>query len=442
MKKILFTLGAAGVAVALVPLFAAFEAHVINVTARIENALNVPVQSIDFGTTFPQEKFDKTFDVRLSDSFVAENRVDDIDYVLRQKPKCWNNNEQQPVFGQVTEDTNGKFVCKDPNFTILPLLCPYLSKEEITEDGRVENDGKAIPAFHGLPGPWTPATTLLYQTNGKLIKSGQDLSDTWNIDLKVPCFAGHCAQDWEQFVHGINPNVKPEDYVQPKENEHKLFGCDLWLEVGGISLPGLGCKEELDLMLVLDRSGSISDVDPDNGGLLISELQTLKNAANAFVTALVPSAGGVHIGQSSFSNTGSLDQHLTGVEADVHAAINAIASGGLTNLSEGITLATEELANGHVHERDAVPDVMVIITDGNPNEPGGTEATGKAAAEVAADAARAAGIEVFVVGVGGVDLDSAFLKDEIVNPEPPTHYFDATDFNDLQAALEALVACP
>src|SRR3989338_10810726 len=72
MKKLLLGLAAAGTALAMVPLFAAFEAHVINVTARIENALNVPIQELTFGTVFPQEKLDREFDVNLSDSFLAQ----------------------------------------------------------------------------------------------------------------------------------------------------------------------------------------------------------------------------------------------------------------------------------------------------------------------------------------------------------------------------------
>ena len=49
-RKIILGLGAAGTALALLPLFAAFEAHVINVTAKIENALAVSTNSIEFGT--------------------------------------------------------------------------------------------------------------------------------------------------------------------------------------------------------------------------------------------------------------------------------------------------------------------------------------------------------------------------------------------------------
>lgn len=412
----------------------AFEAHVINVTAKIENALFVPTQELEFGTVFPQEAFDKTFDVRLSDSFQEEGRVDDIEYVLRQKPKCADDPDNPKEFSQVTEE-GGVFKCKNPDHEMLPLLCPYLSKSEITQDGQeTENDGEPIKAFHGLPGDWTLATTLANQVKGKLIKSAQDISDTWNIDLKVPCFGNHCAQDWEEFVLGINASSTPADYVQPIENNHKVFGCDLWLEVFGVSLPPtIGCEEKADVMLVLDRSGSIDD----------PEEATLKTAAKAFVDALAPSADTAHLGQSSFGTTGSLDVHLTEVGATVKAAIDALTTPdeSFTNLKEGIELAKGELDNpgdGHDRADGDSPDFMVIITDGAPNRP--VPATAEADAKAAADAAKAAGVTIFVVGVGTTADTALFLKDDIASSA--AHYFDAADFGALEAILKALVDCP
>lgn len=189
----------------------------------------------------------------------------------------------------------------------------------------------------------------------------------------------------------------------------------------------LACDASLDLMLVLDRSGSI------NAG----ELGILKNASHSFVSSLAPSADGVHVGQSSFSSTATLDLHLTDDEAASHLAINGLTSGGTTDLEAGITLAIAELDNSHEHERSTTPDAIVIVTDGNPNVP--NEVTGAADAAAAADLARAAGIEVFVIGVGS-DVDATYLETEIADPSPD-HYFSAADFTELQAILTDLIAC-
>ncbi len=240
-NKILLALAAAGTAVAMLPLFAAFEAHVVNVTATIENALSVPLEqnSLNFGTTFPQEAFDKNIDLTLSQSFIAQNRVNVVDYMIRQKPKCGipvpnTSPTTYSSFPLVTEDANGNFVC--PNGSqMLPLLCPYLSKHEITTDGDGNNDSAGINSFHGFPLPWTSTTTLNTQVKGELNQAIHDVSDKWSIDLHVPCFRGSCAQDWATFVHSQNPDADPNLYMGDPSQEHQMFGCDLWLETTGIS---------------------------------------------------------------------------------------------------------------------------------------------------------------------------------------------------------------
>ena len=98
-----FSLGVVG--------FSAFEAHIINVTAKIENAVSVDTEHIDFGQVYPQETFDESFTVELSQSFLEQDRVGQVDYLLRQKPKCWSELEQE--YGLVTEDEQGNFFCAD-----------------------------------------------------------------------------------------------------------------------------------------------------------------------------------------------------------------------------------------------------------------------------------------------------------------------------------------
>ena len=235
------------------PMFSAFEAHVINVTAQIENALMVPLKSIDFGTVFPQEHLDKPLAIALSDSFITEDRVDDVNYIIRQKPKCgWTLNNGTNLLGLPTATghvvvdpgTGATSVeCPDPGnplrpdgavYGVLPSLCEYISKEG--EDGNDET----LASFHK---PYTVVqdangvySLVWTDTHGRLAKSESDRTDNWIIDLAVPCFGGYCAQDWKDFVLGINPNAtNTDDYIQPIGNEHKVFGCDLWVEVTGVS---------------------------------------------------------------------------------------------------------------------------------------------------------------------------------------------------------------
>jgi len=192
----------------------------------------------------------------------------------------------------------------------------------------------------------------------------------------------------------------------------------------------IGCQDKLDLMLVLDRSGSIGPTD----------LTTLQTAAKAFVDALVLEADGPHAGLVSFAFTGSLDEHLTDDAAAVKAAIDALTTSGLTNLQDAILEATDELANpGDGHDRDDgdSPDFLVIITDGAPTTSNGGDP--ETAATAAANAADAAGIEIYVVGVDTTPSTADYLRDNIATT--PAHYFDAGDFGDLQAILDGLAEC-
>ena len=244
MKKIFVGLLTLGAVLVVIPMFAAFEAHVINVTARIENALSVSDAALDFGTVFPQEHLNKQLTVALSESFVDEGRVDDVSYFIRQKPKCALTNEDgTEIIGPTATghiNSDGSIDCGprptdtagqtlSGNWGVLPSLCEYISKESPDE-----NDGD-LASFHQ---PWvvnTDGTIDWTDTEGYLSKNDEDESDDWTIDLAVPCFGGYCAQDWADFVEEINEDADPADYTQPIENEHKVFGCDLWVEVDGVS---------------------------------------------------------------------------------------------------------------------------------------------------------------------------------------------------------------
>src|SRR3989344_8796910 len=89
MRKLLLTLATVALVLVSVPVFSAFEAHVVNVTAKIENALFVHPQSIEYGTVFPQEHLLSDFFLTFSESFSmdSQTRVGKVDYVIKQKPK-------------------------------------------------------------------------------------------------------------------------------------------------------------------------------------------------------------------------------------------------------------------------------------------------------------------------------------------------------------------
>ena len=449
-KKFLMGLGATLAVVASVAAMSAYEAHVINVTAHIENALSVAPKEIEFGTVFPQEYVEEQFTIALSDSFMTETRVDDVEYIINQKTKCWDwdGTGEKPTTINYAPVNYWDDKCPS-GFHPMLSLCSFLSKTDADPEDNNDSDE---------PSYYDPKTNSCPERDtgtafGRLTKIGNDISDTWIVDLKVPPVEGTIGQDWP---------VSCAEWTVPVDSRD--YGCDLWIEVTHISLStgdpvcgngikegteecddgnlvnGDGCSDQCigegicsakpDVMLVLDRSGSIDS----------TELITLKTASHAFVTALDPKTDGAHMGQSSFATVGSLDLHLTGVKTDIDNAIDALINGGYTNLYEGIDYAYDELNDG-THDRlpDAdSPDYMVIITDGEPNEPG-DDANARAVAKGAADTADGNGIIIYVVGVGVNTSNADWLKANIATT--PSHYYDAGNFSALQLILEGLASC-
>jgi hypothetical protein len=120
---------------------------------------------------------------------------------------------------------------------------------------------------------------------GRLAKSDTDTEDedpgdtvdNWIIDLAVPTFSGFAAQDWLDFVReeSGNPDMTQEEadaFSQPIENEHKVFGCDLWIEVTEVSEDGE--EPVFDVTVTRDDEETIGDTnftpDMDDNQLVIS----------------------------------------------------------------------------------------------------------------------------------------------------------------------------
>jgi regulation of enolase protein 1 (concanavalin A-like superfamily) len=182
-KKIFVSLISVGVVVASAAMFAAFEAHVINVTAKIENALYVDSYGIDFGTVFPQEYItDEDFTVGLSDSFKAQNRATTVNYKIVQKDKDWTLN-----FGEGDIDPhNRSLLCIDPDTTNLAERCVIdgnkltiktdtNNAEDLFGVGEVFGDITAPRALYPMGGNFTIETkvtanpTSSYQAGGILV---------------------------------------------------------------------------------------------------------------------------------------------------------------------------------------------------------------------------------------------------------------------------------
>lgn len=203
MKKTLLLVGAVAICLATVPLFAAFEAHVINVTAHIENALSVDTTPIEYGIVFPEEVRHRTFQVDCSTSFQQQERIDDIHYKIVQKPKPKTVEDPRDLI-YPRSFPNGIAAwnyclnqTSDPEYLTYCYrnLCPFLQKMSSEGEGDTEE-------------------------SAYLAQSEKDCEDTWSIAFDVPCIEGY--EDQEGKCSGSVP--AEDDY-----------GCDLWIEVTDFS---------------------------------------------------------------------------------------------------------------------------------------------------------------------------------------------------------------
>lgn len=200
-KKLLMALVAVMAVAGGIVALSAFEAHVINVTAHIENALDVSPQHIDFGTVFPEEVFHDTFQVNCSASFEGEERVDDIHYKIIMKPK---------PLGDPRATINPK---NFPNGIVAWDYC----LNQTTDPEYLTYCYRSLCPLLKLINSETEEDTA---ADSYLAKTEEDCEDTWSLAFDVPCIAGFTPQG--------------EECKTVAEND-KDYGCDIWVEVTGIS---------------------------------------------------------------------------------------------------------------------------------------------------------------------------------------------------------------
>ena len=202
-KKRMFVTARLGITALVVILVGSIEVRATHVT--IDANLSVSPNIISFETVFPGEVLYRPLAVELSGAFLESYLHDDVEYRILQKPKP-----------RVDSAVERSYCEENPtDYTrCYPSLCPYLSK---TPDNTPENDTE-VPAFHDP----NASTSIAY---GRLAKSDEDTSDNWVIDLHTPCFRGECDQ----------ANSVPATYQLDPSLNGEVFGCDLVVEVTGVS---------------------------------------------------------------------------------------------------------------------------------------------------------------------------------------------------------------
>jgi Ca-activated chloride channel family protein len=161
--------------------------------------------------------------------------------------------------------------------------------------------------------------------------------------------------------------------------------------------PGHG----LDLVLVLDTSDSMQALDAELEGRWRTRLELARSVVARFAERRV--AEGDRVGLVVFGETAFTQSPLASDPRLLAAALARVApgmAGSATAVGDGLALAVKRVASGAEPKagearQDAVAGrLVVLLTDGRTN-------AGAVPADVAAALARARGVRVHTVGIGG-----------------------------------------
>lgn len=152
-----------------------------------------------------------------------------------------------------------------------------------------------------------------------------------------------------------------------------------------------------DVVLVIDSSSSMNGSADDDSGR--TKLEAAVDAARTFMTQMELPEDQASI--ATFDENARVVQRLTGARGVLETELRRITLGSGTRIDRGIRVAFGELLSPRHIPSNA--SVMIVLTDGQPS--GGSEAS---TLREARDA-RAAGIQVYAVGLGS-DADFALLS--------------------------------
>ena len=192
--------------------------------------------------------------------------------------------------------------------------------------------------------------------------------------------------------------------------------------------------EIADVAFVVDGSGSISDPPDGSPGKWDYHL----SFAASVVSKLPVSATGTHVGLVTFGNTGQVVFDLARYTNSANSAIrNAILGsiypGGLSNTSGGLWVAQAQLFSRRPGDRQAVPNIIVVLTDGRATR------DGRLTADIVQQIQNS-GVRMFAVGI------TNFMNEDKLRSlaSPPRrrnkNYFMADGVSQLNGFVDSLVS--
>lgn len=205
------------------------------------------------------------------------------------------------------------------------------------------------------------------------------------------------------------------EVIEVDKKAKLVSSCERIYEVE-LSLKGNPTPKPLDIVLVIDRSGSM-----DRDGRMASA----KNAAKAFVQQIIQSSSNNRISIVSFSSNATIDETLTNDLSNINRTINKLDADGSTNIYDGLVKANQVLAGARA---DAAKSI-VLLSDGIANRPTQNNNPDYPITQAVNEAATSKnrGYLVFTVGLfNGLDAeDKRTAVDTLTQIASPGNYYDS-----------------
>ena len=155
----------------------------------------------------------------------------------------------------------------------------------------------------------------------------------------------------------------------------------------------------LDIMLVLDRSGSMLSSGGTLNGRSVSRWE-VRDAGTRNMLSVLPEASDPQVGMVTFETYASLDVPLTSDFNQIETALTNIDNSGGTSIGEGLKLAVDALDLRPRTESDAI---IVLLSDGGDTYNG----------EVIRSIAAASKYKIFTIFFGSTGTDEDQLMQDI-----------------------------
>ena len=182
--------------------------------------------------------------------------------------------------------------------------------------------------------------------------------------------------------------------------------------------PG-GCTGLIDFVYVIDVSGSVRN-----------DIGKMRAFASLVMRQFTLGEAAARFGLVKFSTSGSLVVPLTADEQELQSGIDSLRAGGWTCLQCGFEQAA--VAFNRATPRAESSQVVLLLTDGNPNKPA-PASVAEQSAITEADSLKASGVTIFAWGFGGVDYE---VLTKVATQPAAVHAYKITDFTAITALVE------